>query len=71
MAAKRNKKAEPGGTSKKSAKSSHAQVEMRPIGRIITAKDAGWITPTLFVAPVTLVPIDPPRPLKKRRRGSQ
>jgi hypothetical protein len=36
-------------------------------GRLITAKDAGWISPTAFVAPITLVPIDPPRPLNRRR----
>lgn len=36
--------------------------------RMITAKDAGWITPTAFVAPITLVPIDPPRPLNRRRQ---
>lgn len=35
--------------------------------RRITAKDAGWITPTAFVAPITMVPIDPPRPLNRRR----
>lgn len=35
--------------------------------RMITAKDAGWISPTAFVAPITLVPIDPPRPLNRRR----
>lgn len=32
---------------------------------IITAKDAGWITPTAFVLPLTFVPVDPPRPIKK------
>lgn len=37
--------------------------------RMITSKDAGWISPTAFVAPITLVPIDPPRPLN--RRGPQ
>lgn len=34
--------------------------------RRITAKDVGWITPTAFVAPITMVPIDPPRPLNRR-----
>ncbi|HEX7379105.1 MAG TPA: hypothetical protein VF278_18425 [Pirellulales bacterium] len=41
------------------------QGERRRRGRVITAKDAGWISPTAFVAPITLVPIDPPRPIKK------
>lgn len=34
----------------------------RPRGRILTAKDAGWMRPGLFVAPVKFVPIDPPEP---------
>ena len=37
-------------------------------GRRITVEDAGWITPTAFVAPLTFVPVDPPRPIKKSRR---
>lgn len=37
--------------------------------RMITSNDVGWIGPTAFVAPITLVPIDPPRPLN--RRGPQ
>jgi hypothetical protein len=41
--------------------------EVRRGKRRITAKDAGWITPTAFVAPLTFVPVDPPRPIKKRR----
>lgn len=71
MPAKRKKKNEPGGSPKKPAHNGQREGEMRPIGHIITAKDAGWITPTAFVLPVKLVPIDPPRPLKKRRRDSQ
>lgn len=33
---------------------------------IITAKDAGWRRPGLFVAPATFVTIDPPEPKKRR-----
>lgn len=40
-------------------------------GCLITAKDAGWITPTAFVAPITFVPIDPPRPIKRRRPSGE
>lgn len=38
---------------------------------LLTAKDAGWRSPTLFVLPMTLEPIDPPEPSnrKGRRRG--
>lgn len=33
---------------------------------IITAADAGWITPTAFVLPVKFVPVDPPRLVKRK-----
>lgn len=33
---------------------------------IITAKDAGWLRPGLFVAPATFVTIDPPEPRNRR-----
>jgi hypothetical protein len=42
--------------------------DSRRWGRVLTAKDAGWVSPTTFVLPLTFVPIDPPRPLPKRRR---
>lgn len=32
---------------------------------IITAKDAGWFRPGLFVAPATFVTLDPPEPRKR------
>lgn len=35
---------------------------------VITAKDAGWLTPTVFVAPATFVAIDPSES-RKRKRG--
>ena len=31
----------------------------------ITAKDAGWLTPTLLVSPAEFVYFDPPRPIKR------
>lgn len=33
---------------------------------VLTAKDAGWRSPGVFVMPVTFVPIDPPEPRRKR-----
>ena len=36
------------------------------VGRRITAADAGWISPTQLVAPVTFVPLDPPQPQPKK-----
>jgi hypothetical protein len=32
----------------------------------LTAKDAGWRTPTLLVCPARFVYFDPPRPRKRR-----
>lgn len=32
----------------------------------LTAKDAGWRTPTLLISPAKLVYFDPPRPRKRR-----
>lgn len=34
---------------------------------VITAKDAGWRSESLFVLPMTLVPVDPPEPVPKDR----
>jgi hypothetical protein len=42
------------------------QREAESTVRMITAEDAGWITPTAFVLPIKLVPVDPPRLIKKR-----
>lgn len=67
MAKKQKKPNEAGGAANGSLPDSKPLAEVRRKVRMITAKDAGWITPTAFVAPVTLVPIDPPRPIKKRR----
>ena len=52
-------------TSKKPAQERQPQGEVRRKGRVITAKDAGWVTPTAFVLPLKFVPVDPPRPIKK------
>ena len=32
----------------------------------LTAKDAGWRTPTFLISPAKLVYFDPPRPMKHR-----
>lgn len=48
-----------------SAEGTEAQGKRKRRGRVITAKDAGWITPTCFVLPLKLIPVDPPRPIKK------
>ncbi len=66
MTMKRDKDDESGGPPKQPAHEHQPQRELRHGVRMITAKDAGWITPTAFVAPITMVPIDPPRPLKKK-----
>lgn len=47
----------------------------RPIGgspnreseHVITAKDAGWRSKSLYVLPMTFVPVDPPEPVPKDR----
>lgn len=56
---------EPREPAKNPAEDDAPRGERRRRGRIITAKDAGWISATAFVAPITLVPIDPPRPIKR------
>lgn len=71
MTMKRDDGEESGRVSKRPAQEAEAQEgaaqeKTRRRGRIITAKDAGWITPTAFVLPLKLVPVDPPRPIKKR-----
>jgi hypothetical protein len=55
------------GAAKRAEHVSEPATEVRHGKRRITATDAGWITPTAFVAPLTFVPVDPPRPIKKRR----
>jgi hypothetical protein len=56
---------DPDGVPKKSAQNAERREKTGRRGRIITAKDAGWITPTAFVLPLKLLPVDPPRPIKK------
>lgn len=53
------------GTPKRSSDENGPRGKVRRRGRLITANDAGWITPTAFVAPLTFVSVDPPRPIKK------
>lgn len=36
---------------------------------VLTAKDAGWRSPSLFVSPASFVTLNPPEP-KKRRPAS-
>lgn len=67
MAKKQKKPNEAGGGPKKSAPDSAPSGEVTRKVRMITAKDAGWITPTAFVLPLKLLPVDPPRPIKRRR----
>lgn len=62
MAVKRDS----GSASDKSGQERQPQDEARRKGRVITAADAGWITPTAFVLPVKFVPVDPPRLVKKK-----
>ena len=66
MTLKRDEDDESGRPPKPSAEEHQPQREIAHTVRMISAKDAGWITPTAFVAPITMVPIDPPRPLKKK-----
>ena len=65
MTTKSDDDGEPREPAKKPGEGDAPQGERRRRGRVITAKDAGWISPTAFVAPLTLIPIDPPRPIKK------
>lgn len=67
MSKKRNKAHGSSGRPKKSPQAVQSQTDPTTIGRVITVKDAGWVTPSMFVAPLTFVPIDPPRPLNRRR----
>ena len=71
MTTKRDDDHEAREATKKPARDNVPQDERRRRGRVITAKDAGWISPTAFVAPITMVPIDPPRPLNRRRPESE
>ena len=67
MTAKRDDDNEAEGAAKRAEQVREPASEVRRGKRRITVKDAGWITPTAFVAPLTFVPVDPPRPIKKRR----
>jgi hypothetical protein len=62
--AKQDENNESSGTSRPSQEN-EPQGKARRRGRLITPNDAGWITPTAFVAPLTFVSVDPPRPIKK------
>lgn len=68
MTKKRNEENGSGDASKKPAPDNAPLDETKRTVRMITAKDAGWITPTAFVLPLKLMPVDPPRPIKKRPR---
>jgi hypothetical protein len=66
MAAKRDTDTGSNDAPDETAQRTGAQGEPRRRGRVITAKDAGWVTPTAFVLPIKLVPVDPPRLIKKK-----
>jgi hypothetical protein len=68
MAKKQRKPAKPNAEKQKQAEAGDVQREVQRLGRILTSKDAGWLSTTRVVIPLTFVPIDPPRPLPKRRR---
>lgn len=36
-------------------------------GHVLTAKDAGWLSPGIFVAPARFVTLDPPVPKNRRQ----
>lgn len=65
MTPKRDSDNEPGNPSEKPAHDAPSPSGTTREIRMITAKDAGWITPTAFVLPLSFVPVDPPRPIKK------
>lgn len=67
MAPKQDKTNGSAGRPKESLQAAQTQSDVANIGRVITANDAGWVSATGFVAPLTFVPIDPPRPLNRRR----
>ena len=66
MTTKRNEDNESGKPPKASAKVYQPRHEVGHTVRMITANDRGWITPTAFVAPIRMVPIDPPRATQKK-----
>ena len=68
MAKKKRKAGQPNSEAAKQPQPCDVPPETRRRERILTAKDAGWLSPTRVVIPLTFVPIDPPRPLPKRRR---
>jgi len=65
MAKKQKKPNETGGKAKIPTPNGQTDGKAKRTVRMITAKDAGWITPTCFVLPLKLIPVDPPRPIKK------
>lgn len=56
---------------KESLQAAQSRSDATDIGRVITANDVGWVSATGFVAPLTFVPIDPPRPLNRRPPAKQ
>lgn len=64
--ASKDKRDAPKDVSKPRSEGDETRREAKSTVRMITAKDAGWITPTAFVLPIKLVPVDPPRPIKKK-----
>lgn len=71
MAPKHDKTNGSVGLPKESLQAAQAQSDATNIGRVITADDAGWVSATGFVTPLTFVPIDPPRPLNRRRPANE
>ena len=68
MAKKKNNPPESQPQSETSDKHGDTAGDHPILGHRLTARDAGWRSPTTFVAPLTFTPIDPPEPLPKRRR---
>lgn len=53
---------------KKDRASARGPVEdIQFVGRRITAKDAGYLSPTKLVLPLKFPPFEPPRPRPKKR----
>lgn len=67
--AKKKSKSEKKAQRESSGEPADGREEIRIVGRRLTAKDAGWISPRAIVIPVTFTPLDPPEPLPERRSG--